>query len=262
MTATPTPRPYADASESAASASGQTASASGLAASASGQAALTFRPVALAFRVLAFVFIALGIVRISDLFGPEPSWSAFSFYTVQSNVLCLVWVAALIWATVRGLRRAGTRGTSTPSARWSAAVMMAITVTMLVYLVVLVPATFVQDSTYVPFSFTDNLIHIITPCLLIVDWLLFVPKGELRVLDPVRWAVIPYCYLLFAAVYGGLGGEFAPGQHVPYPFLNVAEHGLLGVVWRVALLTVALVGVGYVYFGLDRAFARLGRTRR
>jgi hypothetical protein len=51
---------------------------------------------------------------------------------------------------------------------------------MLIYLIVLVPAGFQQVGDYTPFSLTDNPIHIITPCLLILDWLLFTPKGSFR----------------------------------------------------------------------------------
>ena len=214
--------------------------------------AVASRPIALVFRVIALVAIAVGIARITDLFSGSPSWASLKYYTVQSNLLCLVWVGLLVVVTLRDLRRDGTRGYSTPSARWSAAVMMAITVTMLVYLVVLVPTAFVQGSDYAPFSLTDNLIHIFTPCFLIVDWLLFVPKGRLRGWDPLLWAIIPLLYLAYALVYGGLGGEFMPGQHYPYPFLDVDTLGVGGVASGVSVLAVALIGVGYVYLALDR----------
>lgn len=216
----------------------------------------TLRPVALTYRVLAAGLIAFGIVRITGLFGPDPSLAAFTFYTVQSNLLCLVWMVALVALTARDLRRGGPRGFSTPSPRWSAAVMMAITITMLVYLVVLVPTSFVQGSDYVPFSLTDNLIHIFTPLLLITDWLVFVPKGRLRAGDPLLWLLFPLAYLAFAFVYGGLGGEFSPGQRYPYPFLDVEANGVGGVALWVAGLGVALAGIGYLYYWLDRALAR------
>ncbi|GAA1590702.1 Pr6Pr family membrane protein [Leucobacter aridicollis] len=221
--------------------------------------ALALRPVALAFRVLSAVLIVAGIVRITGVLGPDPSWLAFTFYTVQSNVLCLIWMLVLVGATVRDVATRGPRGLSSPSAAWSAAIMMAITITMLVYLVVLVPTSFVQGSDYVPFSVTDNLIHIVTPCLLILDWLLFVPKGRLRTGDPVRWLAFPLVYLVFAFTYGGLGGEFSPGQRYPYPFLNVEAHGVGGVALWVAGLGVALAGVGYLYLWLDRALSRGSR---
>lgn len=224
--------------------------------------AIPLRTVALAYRVIALILVVTGLFRITGLASGEPVWNSLLFYTVQSNVLCLAWLAVLVWVTARDLSRRGGRGFSAPAPRMSGAVMMAITVTMLVYLIVLVPASFVQGSNYEPFSFTDNLIHIITPCLVIVDWALFVPKGSMRATDPLLWVLIPATYLVFALIYGGLGGEFLPGQTYPYPFLDVATLGWGGVMTRVAGLGVALVAIGYVFFALDRLLARLGRTGR
>ncbi len=214
------------------------------------------------FRVVSLAVILTGIARITGLFTDAPSWGALRYYTVLSNILCLVWVALLIAVTIRDATATGLRGHSTPSARWSGAVMMAITVTMLVYLVVLVPATFQQAGDYVPFSLTDNLIHIFTPLLLVLDWLLFIPKGRLRWSDPLLWTLIPYAYLAYALIYGGLGGEFMAGQNYPYPFLDVATHGAGGVALWILVLSVALVGVGYLYVALDRLLARLARATR
>lgn len=221
------------------------------------QGALGSRVAALVFRIAALALIAAGVVRITGIFTPSPSWNALLYYTVLSNLLCLVWVALLVVRTARDLRAGGDRGWSTPSAYWSGAVMMAITVTMLVYLVVLVPSAFVQGGDYQPFSLTDNLIHVVTPCLLIADWLLFAPKGRLRWGDPLRWTLIPYAYLVFAFVYSGLGGRFAAGASYPYPFLDVATHGIGGVAIRVLVLSVVLVGVGYVYVVVDRLLGRV-----
>ncbi|BDZ53791.1 Pr6Pr family membrane protein [Agromyces marinus] len=216
-----------------------------------------FRALALAFRLVALVLIATGLVRILGLLTPSPSWASLTYYTVLSNVLCLVWVAVLVWTTARDLRRRGTRGWSTPSPRFGGAVMEAITVTMLVYLVVLVPTTFQQAGDYEPFTLTDNLIHIITPCLLIADWLLFSPKGTFRWTDPLRWALIPYAYLLFAFTWSALGGTFGGSRRYPYPFMDVDAHGVGGVALWIAVLTVALVAVGYVFVAADRLLDRL-----
>ena len=39
---------------------------------------------------------------------------------------------------------------------------------------------------------------------------------------------------------------------VPYPFMDASVNGDGGVIAWIAGLTVALIGVGYVYYGLDR----------
>lgn len=214
---------------------------------------IALRPVALVFRIATVVSIATGIVRLGDLLSGEPVWSIFFFYTAQSNVLCLVWMLTLALLTARDLGRKGTRGATAPAPRLSAAVMMAITVTMLIYLVLLAPTAFVQSGGgYTPFGLTDNLVHIVTPCLMIVDWLLFTPKGRIRRLDPVLWTITPYAYLVFAFTRMARGGDFGGGRAYPYPFMDVEANGVGGVAVWILALSVALIGVGYLYLALDR----------
>ena len=222
---------------------------------------IRYRPAALVYRLASVALITTGIARILGVFSDAPSLSPVLFYTVLSNLLCLVWMIVLIGVTIRDLRADGAAGHSTPSPRFGGAVMQAITVTMLIYLVVLVPTTFVQGNDYEPFTLTDNLIHIITPCLLIGDWLLFSPKGTFRWVDPLLWALIPYSYLVFAFTWGALGGTFGDLGRFPYPFMNVEVLGVGGVALWIAALTVALVAVGYVYVAIDRVFARIARGR-
>jgi hypothetical protein len=168
----------------------------------------------------------------------------------------------LAGATIRGLARSGPKGPALPWPRLGAAVMMAITVTMLVYLVVLVPYVYVQGGgDYRPFTLTDDLIHIVTPCLVIVDWFLFAPKGRLRLFDPVLWAIPPYLYLAFAFIWPALGGDFGGGQRHPYPFMDVGALGVGGVAFQILVLTAALVGFGYIYVGADKLLARVGGRR-
>lgn len=220
------------------------------------------RRVALVFRVLAVLVMAWGVGRVSGIFDGRPSGVQFLYYTVLSNMLCLVWMVILVVRTLRDLRADGARGWSTPSPRFSAAVAFAITVTMLIYLIVLVPEAFTQNTGYTPFTLTDNLIHIVTPILAIVDWLVFVPHGRIRALDPLLWALLPYAYLAFAFVYGGLGGTFGGGTRYPYPFMDVDRNGVDGVVLWIVGLTVALEIVAYLYFGIDRAIAAIDRRLR
>ncbi|QOC24448.1 Pr6Pr family membrane protein [Microbacterium hominis] len=216
------------------------------------------RLLAFGYRAVAALVIVVGIARVSGLWTASPTWTSFLYYTVLSNVLCLAWMILSAVVTLRDAQREGWTGASTPSARWAAAVMEAITVTMLIYLFVLAPSLFTQPGAYQPFTLTDNLVHIITPVLVIVDWLLFVPKGRLRGYDPLLWALIPYAYLVFAFGYSALGGRFAGGTTVPYPFMDVSTHGVGGVAVWIVGLTVALVAVGYLFLGLDRLLARVG----
>ena len=212
------------------------------------------RRAALVFRVLAALTIALGVARLFGIGAPPISVSSLLFYTMQSNILCLIWMIVLVIRTARDLRSDGPKGWSTPSPRFGGAVMQAITVTMLIYLVVLLPQS---EPGYVPFTLTDTLVHVVTPVLLILDWALFSPKGRFRGWDPVLWAALPYLYLLFAFGFGALGGEFSPGKSFPYPFMDVQTLGLSGVAIWIGALTVALIVVGYVFWLIDRVLGQV-----
>jgi hypothetical protein len=80
--------------------------------------------------------------------------------------------------------------------------------------------------------------------------------ASLRRYDPLLWALIPFAYLVFAYTYSAVGGRFAGGTTVPYPFMDVARHGVGGVAAWIVGLTVGLVAVGYLFVGCDRLLAR------
>lgn len=218
---------------------------------------ITSRWYALAYRIVAVGLIGLGIVRLAGVFTTTSGWKAFLFYTGQSNVVCLVWLLILALVTVRDIAKRGSRGISSPSPRVSAAVMMTITITMLIYLVFLAPQAFQQSgSGYQPFDLTDTLVHVIAPVLTIGDWLLFAPKGAIGRFDPLVWLAAPVLYLGFVVIWTGFGGDFGAGRTVPYPFLDTAAHGWAGVIVWIALVGIALTGVGYGYRAIDRVLAR------
>lgn len=219
------------------------------------------RPVALVYRLLAVVLIATGIIWLGGMFSGDPSWTAFLFFTGMSNVLCLLWMALLVVATTHDLTTSGPQGVSAPAPRFSAAVMMTITVTMLIYVVLLAPTAFEQSgSGYQPFGLTDSLVHVVTPCLVIGDWLLFTPKSRLRGWDPLLWTIPPCAYLVFVFAYVSTGGAFGDGTNrYPYPFLDVDTHGVGGVALWILALSVVLVAVGYLYLALDRVLGGLAR---
>jgi len=219
------------------------------------------RRLALGFRLLSAVVTAWGIGRVTGVFDGDVSGVQFLYFTVLSNILCLVWFVVLAVATGRDISRHGPRGASAPWPRFSGAVMMSITVTMIIYLVILVPEAFTQNTGYTPFTLTDDLIHIVTPVLTILDWLLFLPKGSFRWYDPPLWALLPYAYLGFAFVYGGFGGTFGGGSPYPYPFMEVDRLGVGGVAAWIVALTVALEVVAFVYVALDRVLALAARHR-
>ncbi len=173
------------------------------------------RAVALVYRLVAVVSAVAGLSLLLDLGTGRPDWGAFLYYTGMSNLLCLVWLTAGLVTAIRGLRREGTIGSATSHPRTGAAVMMAITVTMLIYLTMLEPphSPNVLDW-FQQYDATNLLVHIATPCLVVLDWFLFAPKGRLRWFDPLLWLLIPLGYLGFSWLWAAAGGASATSATV------------------------------------------------
>lgn len=222
------------------------------------------RAVALVYRLVAVVSAVAGLSLLLDLGTGRPDWGAFLYYTGMSNLLCLVWLTAGLVTAIRGLRREGTIGSATSHPRTGAAVMMAITVTMLIYLTMLEPphSPNVLDW-FQQYDATNLLVHIATPCLVVLDWFLFAPKGRLRWFDPLLWLLIPLGYLGFSWLWAAAGGRFGDERdRVPYPFLDVEANGIEALLITLGILLVALSVVGYLYLGLDRLLARVPSRHR
>ena len=177
------------------------------------------------------------------------------YYTILSNILCFVYFTVLVVAQ-RKKENALIRG----------AVTMCIAVTGLVYHFMLNGFMGTAAGAGVPvtaLSVSNILVHYAVPILVILDYFLFVPKGQYKSLYPLAWLVLPYAYFAFAMVraevsprtFTGFGGT----SRYPYPLLDVDLYGWDKVILIVLAVTVAFITLGYLSFVLDRL---LGKKRK
>jgi hypothetical protein len=101
----------------------------------------------------------------------------------------------------------------------------------------------------------DKLLHIATPALILVGWLVFGPRGLATRRDVWAFLVLPVGWLVYTLVRGAFVGWY------PYPFLDVDLHG-----YGVALLNCAGVAVLMLLLAcgamwLDGRLARSSRER-
>lgn len=99
----------------------------------------------------------------------------------------------------------------------------------------------------------DLFLHSITPALVLLFWLLRVPRGPLRYRDVGPWAAVPLLYFAYALLRGGADGIY------PYPFLDVAAIGWPAVLRNAALIAAGFLAAGFVLVWIDRRSARRPR---
>lgn len=164
----------------------------------------------------------------------------FSYFTILTNVLVALAMAA---PAVAPNSRLG-RWTTTEGVR--AAIAMYATVVGLIYHLFL-------HATWTPqgLAWVANIaLHYLMPVAMVLDWLLFVPKGRLRWIDAPRWLAFPLIYGLWTVIHGALIGWY------PYWFIDIGALGWGTAMRNIAVLLVFFLILGLVVVALDRAVGR------
>ncbi|MFT3826797.1 MAG: Pr6Pr family membrane protein [Chitinophagaceae bacterium] len=160
----------------------------------------------------------------------------FSFFTILSNILVAVNCTVLVI-------KPSTR-INTPSVQSALAVYIAIV--GITYSLVLRKLWHPQGWQLV----ADVLLHDVIPVMYVVYWLVFVPKGQLKWNDALRWLLFPFVYIAYTLLRG------AQTCWYPYPFVDAHALGY-GKVWlNVLLFSAAFLLVGKILVFLDKMIAK------
>lgn len=162
----------------------------------------------------------------------------FSFFTIQTNLLLalIVTAACLRPNAAFFLTRPGVK----------AAAVVYIIVVGVVYAVLLSHLYHWKGS----ILFADSLLHKAIPVLYPLYWLAFVPKGQVRWSDPVRWLLFPVLYFAYTLARGAVVGAY------PYPFLDVNTLGYPQVFINACGLLAVFLVLGVAVAALVHALAR------
>ncbi len=177
---------------------------------------------------------------------------ALNYYTVLSNLVCLAFFASALGPLIKALK-SGRDLAWHP--RTEGAVVFCIAITGIIYAGLLAPAAVAEGDF---FSFRNMALHYVGPAMVVLDWLLFCPKGRLRPTDPLLWLFIPLSYLCYILLRSTVAGNIGPSaSRFPYPFIDPAVQGGWGAMLRgVGLIALGMAALGYLVFLIDRWTAR------
>ncbi|TAM90997.1 MAG: hypothetical protein EPN43_04945 [Jatrophihabitans sp.] len=153
-----------------------------------------------------------------------------SFFTIQSNLLCVLAAVRLAWRPGR------------PSFAWSLVhldALLGITVTGIVYSTVLAR---VHEPRGWAETATNAVFHYAAPIAMVLGWLVFGPRPRLTARLLATALVWPLAWFGYTLLRGAIWGWY------PYPFVSVPAHGY-GVVVLNALAVTAVLALVAVLFG-------------
>lgn len=97
----------------------------------------------------------------------------------------------------------------------------------------------------------ERALHYVTPPLYVLDWLLFVPKGEAKWSTGVVSLGLPAAYVVWTLTHGAITGWY------PYPFVDVADLGYPQTLLNIAGLVLAFLALELALVAVDRLLRRL-----
>ena len=200
----------------------------------------------LLFKILIVIVCGTGIFLNIKLLSFEDS---IIYFTIQSNLACFIFYLFIVLLMItKSLKKNDLYYIS------KGMVTMAITVTMVVYQIAICPNGGVPIYNIHPLE--CNFVHIFTPILIILDYIIFGEKGNLKKSYPFIWSLALIGYQVFDLVYISLGGRFMDGTKYPYFYMNTEEFGILGVLFNCLLIYAFFVGYGYIVQSLDNMLAK------
>jgi hypothetical protein len=202
---------------------------------------------ALTFQALIIFFSLSGIaVNLWAAPGGFARLNTFSYYTIQSNLL----VAA---ALLLGMYYLWT-GKPEPQGVvvFKSGALLWILVTGVVFALLLSGLWQPQGA----MAYVNLSLHYLTPIGMLLNWLLFEPKGRLKPAYLLAWMSYPLLYMLGSWVRGSLTG-FYPywflNPTAPYPQGAGSVSGMLGLV---GIMTAGFLLAGLLILFVDRLAAR------
>jgi hypothetical protein len=209
-----------------------------------------------AYKLLIVLAGLYGLLLVTGAFDGRFNLSILSYFTVLSNLLCVVYFAADI---IYILTNKENRKPYVWKPALKGITTMAITVTLLVAHFILGMRFTMADS----MGMTLFVMHYAVPLITIADWLLFDPKGLMTFCSPLLWAIGPMVYFAFAMIAARIGdGIGYGGSRYPYPFLDVDKLGWGSVLLTVLALAAFFIALGYVWVLIDKSLAKMTARRK
>ena len=184
-----------------------------------------------------------------NLINTSSRKALMSYYTLQSNLLCLI---AFVVIFTLELRKKSYQTEIYYLVK--GAVTIAIIITAVVYHVALAPNNFAMDSLQNSIAnkvWADAFVHTISPILVVIDYFLFDEKGKIKWWNPIIWILCSVIYLPFIFIRALILGNNTTLIKYPYFFLNVDKLGAGKVcLWCIGLV-IFFTLLSYLLFLFD-----------
>ena len=214
------------------------------------------RKVSIIFKLL--VVISLLARILLNMVHTTSISAILSYYTLQSNIVCLIMFLGIMIA----IMSKNNYRTNSIYYLLKGGTIMAILITGITYQIALAPNNFYMDISYTMRTeryWANLLVHVISPILVLLDYVLFDEKGNFKYYYPIIWLFLPLSYVIYVYSYSARGGSFygiGGSREFAYIFLDYNQIGYSGVFKSIIIIAILILLVSYFFVFLDRKLKR------
>ena len=200
------------------------------------------------YRIFSLLFIISGILRHLSFSDISHNRHMFSFFTIQSNLFCMILFIFLCFDSYREMSLKSIYPYRFNNVLLRGICLSSITVTFLIFQFVLKRSYFSMCSgVNGTVSTNDLFVHYLTPLFTVSDWILFEPKGQISFRHPLYWLILPVCY--FTATM--IRGYIIAGPY-PYFFMDISTVGAGRFIFYSAILISFYTIIAYIIALADK----------
>ena len=173
------------------------------------------------------ILINVLVSSFEDPFSLFRGLGLFRYYTLQSNLIVAIYFALFFNGKWRN---------NDLYKRFIGGVTIYITITFFIFMIFLQPGWHPTGWNAV----SNVLSHYLVPVLTIFFFGKYHKEYEFKMNDMFWWIVYPILYVVFIVVFGSISGDYL------YPFFQVAEVGVFGLIYTIILLVLFFLGLSFI----------------
>ncbi|MCB5290754.1 Pr6Pr family membrane protein [Arthrobacter sp. SO3] len=176
------------------------------------------------FALLGFLAVVFQLTHLLQNVPGATAGNYFSYFTIESNIIAFITLAV-----------GGRYAWKGESPRWlellRGAATIYMTITGIVYNLLL---SNIDVNTPIPWI--NVVLHYTIPTIMVIDWLVDLPRTRIPVRTSLVWLAFPLLYLVYSLIRGPIAGWY------PYPFLDPRISGY----GTVAVMALAIAAAAFV----------------
>lgn len=180
------------------------------------------------FALLGFVAVLFQFLHLMQNVPGAKAGNYFSYFTIESNIIAFITLGIAGWFAWEG-----------ESPRWlellRGAATVYMTITGITYSLLL---SDIDVNTPIPWI--NVVLHYTVPTIIVIDWLVDLPKTRIPIKTSLLWLAFPLLYLVYSLVRGPIVDWY------PYPFLDPRASGYGTVAIMSVLIAVAAFALATV----------------